>query len=85
MKSTDKVLGTISAIDTFLENFPMSLLDMSKGKTYTSIFDFMIDVLVACGVNVEDIIQRLLKKCMDLKRRLMKVFKVYMNVLKMVH
>ena len=43
MAPTDKVLGQIAAISTFIENFPMSILDMMQGKTYTSIFDFMIE------------------------------------------
>jgi hypothetical protein len=59
MSSTDKVLGTIGAINTFIENFPMSLLDMMHGKVYTSIFEFIIDVLAACGVDVNEIINRL--------------------------
>ena len=62
MTPTDKVLGQIAAMSTFIENFPMSILDMMQGKTYTSIFDFMIDVLVACGVDINDIIQFLLDK-----------------------
>lgn len=62
MSPTDKVLGNISAINTFIENFPMSILDMMHGKVYTSIFDFMVDVLVACGVNVNEIINYLLRE-----------------------
>lgn len=62
MTPTDKVLGQIAAMSTFIENFPMSILDMMQGKTYTSIFDFMIDVLVACGVDLNDITQFLLDK-----------------------
>ena len=62
MTPTDKVLGQIAAMSTFIENFPMSILDMMQGKTYTSIFDFMIDVLVACGVDINEIIQFLLDK-----------------------
>ena len=62
MTPTDKVLGQIAAMSTFIENFPMSILDMLQGKTYTSIIDFMIDVLVACGVDINDIIQFLLDK-----------------------
>ena len=62
MAPTDKVLGQIAAMSTFIENFPMSILDMMQGKTYTSIFDFMIDVLVACGVDINEIIQFLLDK-----------------------
>lgn len=60
MAPTDKVLGQIAAMSTFIENFPMSILDMMQGKTYTSIFDFMIDVLAACGVDLNDITQFLL-------------------------
>lgn len=62
MAPTDKVLGQIAAMSTFIENFPMSILDMMQGKTYSSIFDFMIDVLVACGVDINEIIQFLLDK-----------------------
>ena len=49
-------------MSTFIENFPMSILDMMQGKTYTSIFDFMVDVLAACGVDLNDITQFLLDK-----------------------
>ena len=62
MAPTDKVLGQIAAMSTFIENFPMSILDMMQGKTYTSIFVFFFDVLVACGVDINDIIQFLLDK-----------------------
>lgn len=62
MALTDKVLGQIAAMSTFIENFPMSILDMMQGKTYTSIFDFMIDVLAACGVDLNDITQFLLNE-----------------------
>lgn len=62
MAPTDKVLGQIAAMNTFIENFPMSILDMMQGKTYTSVFDFMIDVLAACGVDMNDITQFLLDK-----------------------
>lgn len=70
MTPTDKVLGQIAAISTFIENFPMSILDMMQGKTYTSIFDFMIDVLVACGVDINDIIQFLLDKIYGVEEKI---------------
>ena len=70
MAPTDKVLGQIAAISTFIENFPMSILDMMQGKTYTSIFDFMIDVLVACGVDINDIIQFLLDKIYGVEEKI---------------
>ena len=67
MAQTDKVLGTISAINTFLENFPMSILDMMHGKVYTSVFDFIVDVLAACGVDINEIISFLLEKIYGLE------------------
>ena len=57
MSSTAKVLGTIGALNTLIENFPMSILDLFKGKTYTSVFEFIIDVLYACGVPTNEIIE----------------------------
>lgn len=62
MTPTDRVLGQLAAIQTFIENFPMSILDMMHGKTYTSIFEFLIDVLNACGVNTNEIIDYLLSE-----------------------
>ena len=62
MTPTDKVLGQLAAINTFIENFPMSILDMKHGKVYTSIFEYVIDVLNACGVDTNEIIEFLLSK-----------------------
>ena len=62
MTPTDRVLGQLAAIQTFIENFPMNILDKIHGKTYTSIFDFLIDVLNACGVNTNEIIDYLLSE-----------------------
>lgn len=63
MPSTGKVLGAIGALNTLIENFPMSILDLLKGdKVYTSAFDFMIDVLYACGVPTDKIIGYLLEE-----------------------
>ncbi len=62
MTSTDRILGQLAAINTFIENFPMSILDMMHGKVYTSVFEFLIDVLNACGVDTNEIIEFLLSK-----------------------
>lgn len=62
MTPTDKVLGQLAAMQTFIENFPMSILDMMHGKVYTSIFDFLIDVLNACGVDTNEIVDFLLSE-----------------------
>ena len=68
--STDKVLGTIGALNTLVENFPMSILDLHKGKTYTSIFDFLMDVLVACGVPLNEAVEWLLEKIFSVELNL---------------
>lgn len=60
MTSTDKVLSIIGALNTLIENFPMSILDLFRGKTYTSVFEFIVDVLYACGVDTNEIIEYLL-------------------------
>lgn len=61
MASTGKVLGAIGALHTLIDNFPMSILDLFKGgKTYTSAFEFIMDVLYACGVPNDEIIGFLL-------------------------
>jgi len=70
MSSTDKVLGTIGALQTLVDNFPMSILDLLKGKTYTSIFDFLIDVLVACGVDINEAVEWLLEKIYSVEVKL---------------
>lgn len=67
MASTDKVFGTIGALNTLIENFPMSILDLFKGKTYTSVFEFIMDVLYACGVNTNDIISFLVNEIFSIE------------------
>ena len=63
MASTGKVLGAIGALHTLIDNFPMSILDLFKGgKTYTSAFEFIMDVLYACGVPNDEIIGFLLEE-----------------------
>ena len=57
-----QVLGTIAAMETFVENFPMSILDLIHGPTYTSVFVFLIAVLRECNVTIQDIANRLISK-----------------------
>lgn len=57
-----KVLGMIGAMNTLIENFPMSILDLAQGPTYTSIFEFLIDVLRECGISVYDVMSILIEK-----------------------
>ena len=57
-----QVLGAIAAMETFVENFPMSILDLMHGPTYTSVFVFLIDVLRECNVPIQEIANRLISK-----------------------
>lgn len=69
MTPTDKVLGQIAAINSLIENFPMNILDMMNGKVYTSAFEFIIDLLNACGVNTNFVIEFLLEKIYGIEAR----------------
>lgn len=60
------VIGHINAMQMLVKNFPMSLLDFFKGKRYDNILDFILDILYACGVDVEK----------ELNDMLCKLFKV---------
>lgn len=60
------VIGHINAMQMFVKNFPMSLLDFFKGKKYDNVLDFILDILYACGVDVE-------KELNDMLCRLFKV------------
>lgn len=61
MNKTDRVLGSISAMMTLIEYFPMGLFDR-EGKTYTSAFEFLVDILRCCGINDREIITFLIGK-----------------------
>jgi len=56
------VIGHINAMQMFVKNFPMSLLDFFKGKKYENILDFILDVLYACGIDVEKELHNMLCK-----------------------
>lgn len=56
------VIGHINAMQMLVKNFPMSLLDFFKGKKYDNIFDFILDVLYACGIDVEKELHNMLCK-----------------------
>ena len=60
------VIGHINAMQMLVKNFPMSLLDFFKGKQYDNILDFILDILYACGIDVEK----------ELNDMLCKLFKV---------
>lgn len=45
-----------------VKNFPMSLLEFFKGKKYDNILDFILDILYACGIDVEKELHNMLCK-----------------------
>lgn len=60
--SPQEVLGTIGAIQTLTENFPMGILSLFRGKKYTSVIDFVMDVLRKVGYTDTMIFDLLLRK-----------------------
>lgn len=65
--NTSTVLGKIDAINTVIENFPSSILDLLHGPRYDNVVDFLIDVLNACGVDIREIIREFLSDIFDIK------------------
>ena len=61
MTQTDRILSNIGAIKTLLENFPMGLFERD-GKTYTSSFEFIMDVLRSCGISDQTLISYIIGK-----------------------
>ena len=56
------VIGHINAMQMLVKNFPMSLLDFFRGKKYENVLDFILDVLYACGIDVEKELHNMLCK-----------------------
>lgn len=63
------LLGKINAINTLIENFPSSLLDLLHGPRYDNVVDFLIDVLEACGVDIHDVILELFSDIFDMNNQ----------------
>lgn len=59
--STGQILATINAIQTLVENFPMSILAMFRGKTYTTVIEFVLDVIRAFGITDINIMDKLIE------------------------
>jgi len=64
---TEKILGTIGAMETFIENFPMNILDSKKPTNLKCAFDFILKILAICGVDINEIIERILEKVFDVR------------------
>lgn len=55
--TTSKIIGTLNAMQTLIENFPMWLFNFKANKV--SMIDFIIDVLHQIGVNELELIDRI--------------------------
>ena len=58
---TTEVIGTIGAIQTLIENFPMSIFELFGNKTYTNPIDFIMDVLRQLGISDVVLVDKLIE------------------------
>lgn len=65
-----RIIGTIGAMHTLVENFPMSILDTVHGATPTTVFMFLLDILEQCNIPVQEIINRLIGKVFGINRKI---------------
>lgn len=63
--TTTEVIGTIGAIQTLIENFPMSIFELFGNKVYTSVIDFVMDVLKQLGVSDTILVDKLIELFFD--------------------
>lgn len=59
--TTTEVISTIGAIQTLIENFPMSIFELFGNKTYTNAIDFIVDVLRQLGISDMDLVDKLIE------------------------
>ena len=58
---TTEVIGTIGAVQTLIENFPMSIFELFGNKTYTNPIDFIMDVLRQLGISDAVLVDKLIE------------------------
>ena len=58
---TTEVIGTIGAVQTLIENFPMSIFELFGNKTYTNPIDFIMDVLRQLGISDVVLVDKLIE------------------------
>ena len=64
--TTTEVISTIGAIQTLIENFPMSIFELFGNKTYTNAIDFIVDVLKQLGISDMDLVDKLIELFFDI-------------------
>ena len=58
---TTEVIGTIGAVQTLIENFPMSIFELFGNKIYTNPIDFIMDVLRQLGISDVVLVDKLIE------------------------
>jgi len=62
MTNASEIIGKINAMQTLVENFPMSILSLFQGKRYTNVIEFILDVLRQLGIDDIFIINKLIEE-----------------------
>ena len=65
MPNTNEIIATIGAIQTLIENFPMSIFTMFGNKVYSNPLEFILDVLKQLGVSNEILVNKLIELFFD--------------------
>ena len=58
---TREIIGTIGAMQTLIENFPMSIFAMFGNKVYTNPIEFVMDVLRQLGISDRVLVDKLIE------------------------
>lgn len=65
IKNTSEIIGFIGGTQTLVEKFPMSILDATRGKTYTSVIDFILDILKTIGIDDRVLLLKIIQLLFD--------------------
>ena len=58
---TSEIIGTIGAMQTLIENFPMSIFAIFGNKVYTNPIEFVMDVLRQLGISDRVLVDKLIE------------------------
>lgn len=59
--TTTEIISTIGAIQTLIENFPMSIFELFGNKIYNSPIEFIIDVLKQLGISDIELVNKIVE------------------------
>lgn len=60
-QDTQILIAKLNAMMTLIDNFPMSVLQMLNVRTYNSVFELIMDILAAVGIDVIELVQAIIK------------------------